>query len=103
MFKRRETCEDCEEFYRLFSQVMTGVDELEMKCKSITALAQRNEWYFFNIRDQIKHANKENIDIIPESLQASLDNLKRLLRELEYADDCLTSALEHIDCFVYTE
>lgn len=100
---KRRDCENCKEFLRTFSQVVTGVEELEMKCKSLTALAHRNEWYFHAIRHQIKHADKEDIDVVQESLVPVLANIERLLRELEYADECLTSALEHIDCFVYPD
>jgi|WetSurMetagenome_2_1015567.scaffolds.fasta_scaffold01555_7 hypothetical protein len=101
-YKRPQDEEAINKFLEKFSQVVAGVESLEVRCKLIQQISQSNEYHFFEVREQIKEARRERIDIVPESVAAVMSNLERYLKELEYADQCLESAMKHLDCFEAT-
>jgi hypothetical protein len=97
--KREDECKNCEEFYRLISQVSAGVEAIENKTKGIHYVSHTNEFEFLKIRQTLKDGIKDGKKPDEYELTRIIEQLRRYLREIEYADECLESALHHLDCF----
>ena len=100
-FREREedNCKGCQEFYSLISQIAAGIESLEVRSKQIMYTSHTNEFNFLKIRQTIKDGMKESKVPDERELKIIIEQLQRYLREIEYADECLESALHHLDCF----
>lgn len=96
---RGRPCEQCEEFFRVCAQIVTGVQVLDQKRQQLLETAMKNEFHFLEVRSILKSGDKDGLLPEENEIKLKIDHAKRFLRELEYIDQCMDTAIQHADCF----